>query len=347
MNPEISIVVPVYNVEDYLVGCVDSILSQSFSNWELLLVDDGSPDRSGQIADACAKRDPRVQVLHQSNGGLDAARKNALPLLEGEFVVFLDSDDRLVPDALSHIHLALSSDKQAVDIFQMYFLVEYPDDHGELRNDFASVFGTNPVISGERFLEQHCLHGGTFWNVWSKVYRRSFLQRAHLKVHSRYACEDLEMLLDCVLAGARYGQIAAPLVRFRSERPDSITTHMSNAYLIGYFASMDSIVQKLIASQLTQKEALAQTFAVLFLQKCLYCTTCDTVAPEVTDAIQRYRPLLKMACTDNATERRFRACCLMLGARNTYRLFHLSKSIRATLEKLRQSHLESHNEKTI
>ena len=96
----ISIIIPVYNTEAYLPACMDSILSQSFTDFEVLLVDDGSKDGSGVICDGYAAKDSRVRVLHKENGGVSLARNLALEQARGEWICFIDSDDRLVSNGL-------------------------------------------------------------------------------------------------------------------------------------------------------------------------------------------------------------------------------------------------------
>ena len=98
--PLISVIVPVYKVETYLPTCVDSILSQTFSDFELILVDDGSPDACGAMCDGYAREDSRIRVIHQKNGGLSAARNTGLDIAKGEYVTFVDSDDVIAPDCL-------------------------------------------------------------------------------------------------------------------------------------------------------------------------------------------------------------------------------------------------------
>lgn len=92
-TPKVSIVVPCYKVEQYLPTCIGSVLNQSYFNWELILVDDGSPDRSGEICDDYAKNDCRIKVIHKPNGGLSDARNAGLKVVTGDFISFLDSDD--------------------------------------------------------------------------------------------------------------------------------------------------------------------------------------------------------------------------------------------------------------
>lgn len=101
----ISIVIPVYNVEKYLPQCLDSVLSQIYTNYEVILVDDGSPDGSGAICDAYAQKDSRFRVIHQKNAGVSAARNNGIEQAAGEWVTFIDSDDWVEPHYLSNFRL--------------------------------------------------------------------------------------------------------------------------------------------------------------------------------------------------------------------------------------------------
>ena len=96
--PELSVIVPVYNAEKYLHKCVDSILNQTYRDFELLLVDDGSPDQCGRICDAYATQDPRVKVIHKPNGGVSEARNVGLDKAKGNYISFIDPDDWVEPD---------------------------------------------------------------------------------------------------------------------------------------------------------------------------------------------------------------------------------------------------------
>lgn len=99
-TPVISVIVPVYKAENYLHRCVDSLLAQTFTDFEVLLVDDGSPDRSGKICDEYAQKDKRIIVIHQENKGVSAARNTGLSMAKGEWINFVDSDDMLPIDSL-------------------------------------------------------------------------------------------------------------------------------------------------------------------------------------------------------------------------------------------------------
>ncbi len=109
VEPLISVIVPVYNVEDYLDQCMESIVGQNYPHLEILMVDDGSTDNSGALCDQWAERDQRIRVIHQENGGLSAARNTALDAMSGELVIMVDSDDVLHPDAVSILLQAIQA----------------------------------------------------------------------------------------------------------------------------------------------------------------------------------------------------------------------------------------------
>ena len=98
MEDLISVVVPIYNVENYIKKCVDSILSQTYKNLEIILVDDGSPDNCPQICDEYAQKDNRIKVIHKENGGLSDARNAGIDISKGKFITFIDSDDYIEKD---------------------------------------------------------------------------------------------------------------------------------------------------------------------------------------------------------------------------------------------------------
>ena len=98
MEPKISIIVPVYNVEQYLERCVESLINQTYKNIEIILVDDGATDNSGQLCDELAQRDPRIVVYHKVNGGLSDARNYGIDKASGDYIGFIDSDDFIDDD---------------------------------------------------------------------------------------------------------------------------------------------------------------------------------------------------------------------------------------------------------
>lgn len=118
--PLISIIVPVYNVKDYLEKCLQSICVQTYKNLEIILIDDGSSDGSGELCDLFAQRDGRIKVIHQTNAGQSAARNRGLAVAQGEFLGFVDSDDWIEPDMYEFLYHLLKENGADISICSHY-----------------------------------------------------------------------------------------------------------------------------------------------------------------------------------------------------------------------------------
>ena len=163
----ISVVVPVYKVEEYLRRCVDSVLAQTFRDFELILVDDGSPDRCGQICDEYAASDGRIKVIHQENGGLSAARNAGLNVAQGEHVAFVDSDDYCHPEMLNVLYekIVQYNADVAVSGFKRVDL------NGDKIDNESYTPVTEEVLDGNEALKRivaEVLPG----YIWNKLYKR-------------------------------------------------------------------------------------------------------------------------------------------------------------------------------
>lgn len=118
--PKVSIIIPVYKAESYLHRCIDSILAQTFADWELLLIDDGSPDRSGDICDEYAVKDKRIRVYHKKNGGVSSARQKGLDMARGEYVIHVDPDDWVEPSMLTELFAKAKAENADMVICDFY-----------------------------------------------------------------------------------------------------------------------------------------------------------------------------------------------------------------------------------
>ncbi len=201
MEPFFSIVTPVYNVEKYLPACVDSILSQTFADFELLLVDDGSPDGSGALCDQYAAQDSRVKVIHQPNQGVAAARQAALAAARGQYVCFVDGDDWVMENWLETIRRCLGEDGGA----------------DMLIFDFVTSDGSpgQPLLARPGFYDKASLEKDIYpymiWDrrqpfftqpvpgyQWSKVLRRELILAHGLQDSSIALYEDVAALYECL-----------------------------------------------------------------------------------------------------------------------------------------------------
>ena len=169
-RPAVSVIVPVYKVEDCLPACAESLLGQTFSDFELIFVDDGSPDGCGALCDGYAARDARVKVIHQKNGGLSAARNSGLDIARGGAIAFVDSDDVVAADYLEKLHAALEETGADMAVCA----VEDVDDAGApLRERVFTAPEEAGVFPGRDLLKRFFGPSSTYYTVaWNKLYRR-------------------------------------------------------------------------------------------------------------------------------------------------------------------------------
>ncbi len=172
--PQISVIVPVYGVENYLPACVDSLLNQTFSDFELILVDDGSPDACPELCDRYAAQDPRVRVIHQENAGLSAARNSGICAAKGSAIAFVDSDDTVSPRYLELLYTAL--EESGADMA----LCGVEDVNEDGSSQQPPVF-TQPVqagvFDGKALMHQFFTPASTCYTVaWNKLYRAKLWQ---------------------------------------------------------------------------------------------------------------------------------------------------------------------------
>lgn len=165
MNPSLSIIVPVYNVEEWLPDCIESVLAQTYNDWEMILVDDGSPDTCGRICDAYAEKDHRIKVIHRKNGGLSAARNSGLDVATGKYITFVDSDDKYACTKTLEMNVSILENSPDIDI------VDFPYRQGKdgwtfggKRTELVTLCTMAEKISSlSKYIIAFC--------AWNKIYR--------------------------------------------------------------------------------------------------------------------------------------------------------------------------------
>lgn len=172
--PKFSVVVPVYKVEEYLRECVDSILNQNYTDFEVILVDDGSPDNCPQMCDEYALKDSRIKVIHQQNGGLSCARNSGMAVASGDYIWFVDSDDFLCENALKLVKEHFDEDAQIINFGIISNLYS-----GETEKTELEYTGSADKKKLCELMKSACSnHLFTF--VWRSVYKLSFLRENSL-----------------------------------------------------------------------------------------------------------------------------------------------------------------------
>lgn len=193
-NPEVSVIVPVYNVEEYLPRCIDSILAQTQTNFELLLIDDGSTDKSGKICDEYSKRDNRIKVFHKENGGVSSARNVGLDNAHGEWLAFVDPDDA---------------------INTKYLSIKVSDDTDVIEKSFVTYDENNNIIQSNQ-VANNCINSQeTFFLIyvnkrinalWNKIIKRSITKGCRFDTNVRIG-EDFLFFLSFITKIKKYRYI--------------------------------------------------------------------------------------------------------------------------------------------
>lgn len=158
-TPKISVIVPVYNVEQYLPRCIDSILDQTFTDFELLLIDDGSKDKSGEICDNYAKKDSRIRVFHKENGGVSSARNLGLDNVWGNYIVFIDADDHLYQQDTFNLPFQ-TFECESIDIIEM----PYSNNGTFKKRHTHKIIGKQNI---DKYYANH-IHN----EVWGRIYAK-------------------------------------------------------------------------------------------------------------------------------------------------------------------------------
>lgn len=182
-KPKISVIVPVYNTAKKLPRCIDSILAQTFTDFELLLIDDGSNDKSGNICDEYAGKDKRIQVFHKENGGASSARNIGLDNARGTYICFCDADDFVEKNWLSTFSLSIAKSEMVICGFNIFRAGQYVMDNRmpEL-NDKLSII---------QYLENNNISG----YLWCKCFKKEIIDKYHIKFNEKFIIwEDLDFI---------------------------------------------------------------------------------------------------------------------------------------------------------
>lgn len=194
MNPTVSIIVPVYNAERTLTRCIDSILNQEYTDFELLLVNDGSKDSSGSICDRYAAKDSRIHVIHKENSGVSDSRNIALDRACGAYLQFLDSDDWITPNATRLLVETARCYHCDMVISDFYRVVGERVSHkGDIEDDC--------VLTREEFASHMIENPADFYYgvLWNKLFRRDIVEEYHLRMDSEISwCEDFMFNLEYI-----------------------------------------------------------------------------------------------------------------------------------------------------
>lgn len=215
MGKLVSVVIPVYNVQNYIKKCLDSVLAQSYKNLELILVDDGSKDDSGSICDTYALKDDRIKVIHKKNGGLSDARNVGIEQAGGEYITFIDSDDFVAENMIELLYKSMEEHQADVAIGDALHVFDSAE------CSFSSVEKCREYTP-EEAIEEMWYQTGFLPSAWGKLYKRKLFSNLKFKVGIIF--EDIDIMHEIFYAANKIVYNSSQLYAY-VHRENSITTH--------------------------------------------------------------------------------------------------------------------------
>lgn len=259
----ISVIIPVYNVEKYLRECVDSVLGQTYTKYEIILVDDGSTDASGKICDEYAAGFSQVSVIHKENGGLSDARNTGFAQASGEYVYFLDSDDFLVADAFEKLVLISTEEKSDFVFFDAVAFEDENNDYNIPQNYLRKKQYETAI--GKSVLEGLIANKDFHSAVQMYFYNKKFLERNNLTFIRGCVYEDVLFSYQAFCLAERVSHLWEKLY-YRRYREDSIMTSKKNEK---YFNSVCNIYESMV--DFSQKENILHlSVSQKYISRCAF-----------------------------------------------------------------------------
>lgn len=237
-----SVIVPVYKVEGYLEQCVESVLQQTYTDFELILVDDGSPDRCPEMCDNFSQKDTRIKVIHKKNGGLSSARNAGLDIATGDYVVFLDSDDFWNDEnALQEVY-----DKAKFGTDIVIFGCTDWDIHTNKKVVSRSSYNQEIMQSNDKNMILHYLLSEKKLPGGSTVFmtRRKIIERNSIAFKEGINSEDYDWVLEVFLNADSFAAIDNPFYTYRKGRIGSITTVPNMKTINGIIYTVEKWIEK-------------------------------------------------------------------------------------------------------
>ena len=216
-KPVVSVLIPVYNTEKYISACLQSISQQSFTDFEIICIDDGSIDHSLQILKRIAQTESRLKIIEQSNQGVAATRNRLLQEATGEYIAFVDADDLIEPDYLLKLYQKAQSTK--ADITKCFFVEISEDGTQRMPARCSLLFYKHPTQE----LSSRFTCGYYDSVVWGKLFRREWLRKKHLSFFKNRIAEDLPFVILSFLYANTISVVAEPLYLYRKGLAHCIT----------------------------------------------------------------------------------------------------------------------------
>ena len=265
MKPKVSIVVPIYGVEKYLKQCVDSILAQTLTDIEIILVDDGSPDKCPQMVDEYAARDKRVVAVHQKNGGYGAAVNHGISLAHGKYIGIVESDDWIAPTMYEHLYNTAEKENVEICKASFYWVADSANDEKYVFEQYMELAKPGEIFTLKdkpALIKDHS-------SLWSAIYRKDFLDKFNIKLQeSAEACyQDWPFVADVYSVATRITMLPETVYFYRNDvnnknSSSQIKTKKLMRIVDQIYCSRDILIRNNCFDKNIQEAFYKQAFAV-------------------------------------------------------------------------------------
>lgn len=260
---KVSVVVPIYNVEDYLSMCIESLLNQKFSDYEIILINDGSTDKSGEIAKDYEKKNENIKLIEIKNSGLSEARNTGLKYVEGEYVTFVDSDDFVEENYLNDLYNEISSKELDILICSFYRTSEKEKIFVNINLCAEKVYSNIDILS--------CiLRGEVQCYAWNKIYKTSLFLENNIRYPFGKLYEDIETLVRLVMNSKRIGFINKRLYNYRIRNGSIVNKEKNDRAIVDMKYAIEQ-VNKLIQDNNLENQLKDElvSFNIMYVLSCL------------------------------------------------------------------------------
>lgn len=297
-HPTFSIIIPIYNVENYLIRCVRSVLCQTYKDFEIILVDDGSPDRCPEICDNLGSKDNRIHIIHKTNGGLADARNAGLTIAKGDYILFLDSDDYWDNiDALSILNQRLSSNNYQTDLL-LYGCKDLIYNTNKLsisRGNYNLQIFCNGRGNKAKILSYLFSSGEFPGSAWIAAVRRSFLIKNNIWFIKGIKSEDVDWLLEVLTHVQSIDAIKLPFYIYIRGRTGSITKTVDIKHIHDLISILDKWSNRLLPNQNQVAQSLLSYLAYNYLITIFEYSSLKIEQQDIGRKLKKYKYLLKYA----------------------------------------------------
>ena len=316
----ISVIIPVYNVKDFLEECINSVINQSYQNLQILLIDDGSKDESGKLCDLFSKKDSRISVFHKKNGGLSDARNFGLEKAIGEYIAFVDSDDVLHVDFIKNLYLAMKNNDADIGIcrYQRFIQIKEKIQYKEVNEYLMNSFD---VLKNILFQRDQTLFSVA---ACTKLYNKHIFD--HIRFPVGKLNEDVAVIIPIMKKANKIAVVDQILYNYRLNE-NSITTSNFSVKRMDVISILNDMKLKYADNKIISKGIISM----------LYCRSIELMYLASTDSqnaiyveelwryIKTYRWII-LSSKDVRPMTFFSACISLLGKNTLIRLMHIKKN---------------------